>query len=351
MKTASIALAITLLATVLAGRTALAADAPYIDNRSDAASLVRSLYSAINRKEYARAWSYFGETKPAKDFETFVAGFKDTVSVKVITGGVSAEGAAGSTYFSVPVAIAATGPDGSDTVFGGCYTARIVNPQLQETTFAPLHLEKGSLKADPDHSIADAVPASCPDAPVPDPNQALLDKVKAVFAAAHGDECETPPGDDDAALEPDHYTIAYRYKSASEGEPDQQAHLFRFYCSTGAYNESHIYYLYKDLEGLQEQHFAAPELEIRYENNDSEGKLERMTIVGFHSDTQLINSDYDEATRTITDFAKWRGVGDASSSGTWIFRDGEFSLVRYEVDPTYDGEINPQTVVDYETPP
>ncbi|TIR87704.1 MAG: DUF1176 domain-containing protein, partial [Mesorhizobium sp.] len=48
------------------GRSALAAEAAYIDDRSSAEAVVRSLYSAINRHEFARAWGYFGDTKPAK---------------------------------------------------------------------------------------------------------------------------------------------------------------------------------------------------------------------------------------------------------------------------------------------
>ena len=32
-----------------------------------------------------------------------------------------------------------------------------------------------------------------------------------------------------------------------------------------------------------------------------------------------------------------------------MFRDGEFTLVRYDVDASYDGEINPETVLDFQT--
>ena len=46
----------------------------YLDNRSSAADLVRSLYNAINLHDYARAYDYFS-TPPAKDFGTFQAGF------------------------------------------------------------------------------------------------------------------------------------------------------------------------------------------------------------------------------------------------------------------------------------
>ena len=41
----------------------------------------------------------------------------------------------------------------------------------------------------------------------------------------------------------------------------------------------------------------------------------------------------------------------ASCKETWIFRDGEFTLMKYDVDASYDGEINPETVLDYEPRP
>ncbi len=69
---------------------------PYLDNRSDAAELVRSLYNAISRGEYGRAWDYFGDEKPAKDFSAFAEGYAGTARVEVETGAVSEEGAAGS---------------------------------------------------------------------------------------------------------------------------------------------------------------------------------------------------------------------------------------------------------------
>jgi hypothetical protein len=53
----------------------------------------------------------------------------------------------------------------------------------------------------------------------------------------------------------------------------------------------------------------------------------------------------------LTSWSKWRGVGDASANGTWAFKNGRFVLVKYDVDASYDGEINPQTVIDYDSPP
>ena len=73
-----------------------AQETPYMDNRSDAASLVRSLYNAVNRKEFARAWGYFGDEKPSKDLEAFIKGYEGTERVLVETGLITEEGAAGS---------------------------------------------------------------------------------------------------------------------------------------------------------------------------------------------------------------------------------------------------------------
>ena len=54
-----------LTALILSSSAAFAQEEPYLDDRSNPESLVRSLYNAIGRKEYARAWDYFGEQKPS----------------------------------------------------------------------------------------------------------------------------------------------------------------------------------------------------------------------------------------------------------------------------------------------
>ena len=118
-----------------------------------------------------------------------------------------------------------------------------------------------------------------------------------------------------------------------------------------AYNTASVYYMTDELGGLLQLQFAEPEMDIRYENNDSDGKLLGMSIVGFHTTGWATDPEYDEETRTIRTFNKWRGVGDASDSGTYLFRNGDFSLVQFDVDASYDGEENPQTVVDYNTAP
>lgn len=331
-------------------QTANAADAPYVDDRTDAAAVVRSLYSAINRHEFTRAWSYFGETKPAKDFDTFVKGYDGTETVDVKTGAVSEDGAAGSIYYAVPVAIRAKAKDGSEKVFAGCYTVRQVNAQIQEPPFDPIHIEKGELKP-ATAAFDDAVPASCGDGPPPPKKDTELEQAKKAFAATYGDQCDKELPGGGPRGEPDAYSLHYRDAGAAASDPDRETRLFRFFCSMAAYNESSVYYIADDVAGVRQLQFAAPTLDIRYENNNSEGKVQAINTIGFHTDDQAINSEYDDATKTITSFTKWRGVGDASSTGTYLFRNGNFSLVQYDVDASYDGEVNPQTILDYNTAP
>ena len=147
-------------ALVLSGFAARAAEPDYYDDRSDAASLIKSLYNAIDRKEYARAWDYFGGAKPTTDFQAFALGYATTDSVDVITGAASAEGAAGSVYFRVPVAIRAHHAGGKTETFAGCYTVRKVSAAIQEPPFRPLQIDKGELKA-VNGSLEEALPAQC----------------------------------------------------------------------------------------------------------------------------------------------------------------------------------------------
>ena len=337
--------------SLVATGPALAQSEPpaYLDNRSDAAAIVRSFYNAISRQEYARAWGYFGDRKPSPSFDAFVKGYENTQSVSVVTGAESMEGAAGNTYYSVPVAFAAYNKDGSEQVFAGCYTARLSNPAVQEPPFRSLSIDSATLKA-AQQPYEDAVPQKCGDGPDPEPQNAQLDQAKRAFVAIHYPECSAIKPDGTTA-EPDTYRLRFRYQSDAADTPEREAKLYRFYCGSGAYNETHVYYLYEEDSGLREQQFATPELDVRYADGDKEAKVESVTIIGYTADDGLVNSFYDEKTMTIQSHDKWRGLGDASSSGTWLFRNGDFTLVKYDVDASYDEKIDPETVLDLETAP
>ena len=350
MRMTALALPSTVLLSCLPTFAAHAQETRYIDDRSSAASLMQSFYNAINRQEYARAWDYFCDQKPAKDLDAFAKGYEGTKQVNVITGNVASEGAAGSTVYYIPVAIIAFNKSGGENVFAGCYTLRLANPAVQGEPFRPLHIEKGSLKPST-AGFDEALPQDCPDAPPPEQTDTVLSDARALFNTTHP-ECDRHlPCGDPANAEVEHYRIPFRYSSDAEGDPQRTARLFRFYCGTGAYNESHVYYQHDEDEGLREVQFATPELDIRYQDDNSDEKVESVSIIGYTATPKLINSFYDEGSHSITSHGKLRGVGDASDSGTWLFRNGEFTLVKYDVDASYDGEINPETILDYDTAP
>lgn len=333
-----------LAGAALPAHAALAQDAPYLDDRSSAASLVKSLYNAVSRKEYGRAWSYFDEEKPAKTFDDYVQGFKNTTKVEVHVGQTSIEGTAGSIYYNIPVAIEASGADQAPKVFAGCYTARLSDPQVQGEAFRPMHLLKGSL-APSGKPLSEAAPARCGDGE-PNGDDMVLAQAKAAFAAANASGCDSAGTAPERDIQD--RTIKYKAESDAAGDPERTARLIAFPCLAGAYNFSTVYYLWDELGGLRQLSFATPTLDIEYaEPDNTESRVKSVTVVGFSADDQLVNSEFDEATQTLTSWNKWRGVGDASSNGTWRFKDGQFVLMKYDVDASYDGEVDPQTVIDY----
>ena len=127
----------------------------------------------------------------------------------------------------------------------------------------------------------------------------------------------------------------------------QTATLYKFFCGSGAYNVNHMYYLETEYEGLVPIAFATPQFDVVYENDDFEGTVLEMPMTGYGTQLLLTNSEFDPETKTITSHALWRGIGDAFSAGTWRFDEGQFVLIRYDVDAQYDGEIDPETLVSF----
>lgn len=140
------------------------------------------------------------------------------------------------------------------------------------------------------------------------------------------------------------FELRFRYSYETASDPEHVAVLYHLACTAGAYNMINVYVLRNEYDEMSVVSFAEPELDIRYENDDFEGKVESMTIIGFTASPTVVNSGFDPQRQTITSFSKWRGIGDAWSSGTWRFHEGRFILVRYEVDAAYD-EKDDGTVV------
>jgi len=332
------------IATVSA-TPALAQDAPYLDDRSNAASLVRSLYNAIDRKEYARAWSYFAEP-PADSVDAYAKGYANTDSVAVRVGKPREEGAAGSIHYELPVAVSAEQATGEFKTFAGCYTIRMSDVTIGET-FEPMIIERGGL--DPtEEDFEKALPRRCGDWPELPAHDAALETAKELYARL--DRCNLSRTASPDELAPEMHEIGFRYASDTDDQPERMFRLYRFLCSRGAYNESHAYFIADDDGEVVPLHFAQPTVDVRYVEGGEE-KVESINVIGFSTYPYLVNSEYDPDTLTITSHSRWRGLGDASSTGKWIFRSGQFDLVHYEVDASYDGEINGEVVVNYDEAP
>lgn len=135
----------------------LAQDAQYIDDRSTAEAVTSSYYNAINRFEYARAYSYFGDDD-APDYDPWELGYSDTQAVAVTSGETSEEGAAGSLYYTLPVRLDVERTEGQHAWYVGCYQLRLAQPAMQGVPFRPLHIVSADLR---EAGEADPLPDSC----------------------------------------------------------------------------------------------------------------------------------------------------------------------------------------------
>ena len=336
-----------ILAMLFCGWLVSAQAEDYLDDRSTAESLVRSLYNAINAHDYARAYDYFAEP-PAKDFAAYQQGFENTKHVDVLTGTVSGDGAAGSTFFSLPVAIRAKDSQGTLNYFAGCYTIKAINGPIQQPPSRPYQIFKASMKPIKAGDYERYSLPKCGDAPAAPPaEEASVESVKAQFVADMKGQCDKTADTQAGFNEPEVHTLTYHAEGAAPSDPDNKVKLFVFVCMMAAYNETEVFYLDDHVLGPYRVSFAQPHLVITYPDGDEEQKtLKSLKVDGFSATDQLTNAGFDAKTNMITDFSKWRGVGDASSSGTWVFKQGQFVLKSYDVDPTYDGEQNPITVMD-----
>lgn len=333
-----------LITTTSLGTAYAAAD--YLDDRSSPQTLVRSLYNAIDRHEYGRAWSYFSEA-PAASIEAYAKGYEATERIELIVGSPAEEGAVGSIYFQLPVVIRAEDKGGDLKVFAGCYFLRMTNPGM-EGDFQSLQIERGRLRPT-DAEFEEALPKVCEEGVALPEHRPGLEKAKLIHAAL--DRCHSGalPGETEVR-EPDIYPIKFNYSYDTGDTPQNNATIYRFPCSRGAYNEGHVYFIEDSIGMVSPIHFAEPDLDIRYADDENE-KVESMNVIGYSASMELVNSDFDPATLTVHSFSKWRGLGDASSTGSWLFRNGNFQLVNYQVDATYDGEMNGETVVEYDLAP
>lgn len=119
----------------------------YLDNRSDAAALINSLFNAIDRHEYARAYSYWDDTPQRPDFQQFADGYQNTASVTVTIGTIGGDAGAGQFYSSVPITLIAKTNDGATQTYVGCYVLHISQPAVQGVLpFRPLGIQSANIQ-------------------------------------------------------------------------------------------------------------------------------------------------------------------------------------------------------------
>ena len=98
------------------------------DNGNDPISTLISYYSAINARDYRRAYGFWDS--PPSSYEQFARGFADTDRVRLLVEpSPRVEGAAGSVYAQIPAIVVATTRSGNERLFAGCYVMRRSNVQ------------------------------------------------------------------------------------------------------------------------------------------------------------------------------------------------------------------------------
>ena len=126
----------------------------------------------------------------------------------------------------------------------------------------------------------------------------------------------------------------------------RKATLHELFCFSGAYNVAYVYLIETEDDGIVPVFFATPNFTPVYQDPETSEKVLRLDIGGFVANPLMVNPIFDEKTDTLKSNSAWRGLGDASSSGTWKFTEGKFVLTHFDVDASYDGEINPAAIYD-----
>ncbi|PZO90264.1 MAG: hypothetical protein DI623_07335 [Sphingomonas sanxanigenens] len=95
-----------------------------------ASDVIQLYYRALAARDYGTAYAQWsnGGAASGKSYDAFAKGFAETRTTSVTLGQPgAAEGAAGSSFVTIPVTVAATLGDGERQRFAGSYTLRRVN--------------------------------------------------------------------------------------------------------------------------------------------------------------------------------------------------------------------------------
>jgi hypothetical protein len=172
------------------------------------------------------------------------------------------------------------------------------------------------------------------------------DRATAVFSQAFAELCTGAFREDGGLVEP-----PQRYDVTAASSYDQPAPmaLWQFRCNVGAYNLQSVFVAQSEYSGIVPLSFARPDLDVVLEDPENyEGPVKEVKITGWSASPVVVNGSFDPATGRLTATGLWRGLGDASDTAVWQLIDEGFRLVHFEVDATYDGQVNPETLADFE---
>lgn len=170
--------------------------------------------------------------------------------------------------------------------------------------------------------------------------------VQRLFTLAFAEPCNAAIDGAFGGPEPQVFDFTYRASYDEPTDPERNFRLYQFNCNGGAYNFRSVFYGWDEVAGLGPISFAAPSIKPTYDDTEggADGRLISLETTGIGSQLLMTNAEVDAASGTITAVGYWRGIGDASSSGVWQLVDGAYSLATYDVDASYDGEVNPDRI-------
>lgn len=119
--------------------------------------------------------------------------------------------------------------------------------------------------------------------------------------------------------------------------------VFSFVCEMFAYNATGVVAWASDNSDLQFVALAVPD--VSYDENAPAGQ--QYTVTGMRTEDIGPFGTFDVNAMELHTFYKGRGIGDAFTAGTYKFDEEGFTLKKYDADFSFDGEINPGTVINY----
>ena len=173
---------------------------------------------------------------------------------------------------------------------------------------------------------------------------ALDDRAISVFSNAFSKACTAAFNPDGSLTEPPR---RFDVQAASTyGEPQPMV-LWQFPCNIGAYNVQTVFLAQSEMNGIVPLTLARPDVDVVLQDPENfEGPVKEVKIIGWSATPFVVNGTFDPATGDLSANGLWRGIGDASDTGLWRLVDDGFRLMRFDVDATYDGQINPVTLFD-----